>query len=619
MPEDIKFKRFGKYLILDHLADGGMAKICRARYLGEQGDKIVAIKMIRPQHTQNESFKAMFMDEVRVSFGLQHPNIVQTYDYGHCNGQFYVAMEYCDGQNIRNYINKLKVGGYTFPIDISTYVISQACQGLHYAHTMTDKLTGKYLKIIHRDISPHNIMLTYDGSVKIIDFGIAKTDFNSEVTQAGSIKGKLSYMAPEYLEGGGLDARYDQFALGITLWEMLCAKKLFEASNDMAILKEIQKCEIPPPSTINPKVPKELDDIVLKALSKSKDARFNDVNEMNKALTKFLYQYRPEFNATDTAYFAKNLFKEQIKKDREKFFSYGKIDITPYLNQTKEKEHTEVKKMTSYTRHTTFEMDKEIFTNKKSSNSSIELEQLSHRKKSIPKEVTKNFTNIKKYQQEQTRIASKKPLIRRPILAFTSIVLIVFLVMDMREESSFVKGTIKNIQNEKEKILSKKRVTASSMGYITLLNFDRYNQTAFLNGIKTEVNFLKQIQVPLDEEFTLRVETPEKQHYVITTEIPSSENEKNISVPNMPSAIYGYLITSTPCLAGGTLSFSLFGEKRTESLPLEHSIPFPLKRNNGGHRQASSYEILLTRSDGVKKNKVIRIRYADETIDLCKL
>jgi eukaryotic-like serine/threonine-protein kinase len=333
-----KRERFGRYLILDHLVDGGMAKICRARFLGEQADKIVAIKMVRPQYSMDESFKTMFMDEIKLTFGLIHPNVIQTYDYGFHNDQLFVAMEYCDGRNLKEYLDKLRERKFVFPVEISTYIITQVCQGLHYAHTLTDKLTGKEVSIIHRDISPHNIMLTYDGAVKVIDFGIAKSDTNSEATQAGTIKGKLSYLAPEYLEGHELDPRYDEFAVGITLWEMLCSRKLFKANNDLAVLKKIQECKIPAPSSINPNVPKDLDEIVLKALSKDRNKRYADLDQLNRALMKFLYTHYPDFNSTDLSYFAKELFKDDIKKDREKLFEFGKIDLRPYLDAVKKEQ-----------------------------------------------------------------------------------------------------------------------------------------------------------------------------------------------------------------------------------------------------------------------------------------
>ncbi|MBL7665028.1 MAG: serine/threonine protein kinase [Bacteriovoracaceae bacterium] len=331
MSENEKLQRFGKYLILDHLVDGGMAKICRARFLGEQADKVVAIKMVQQQFSNDPAFKQMFMDELKVCFGLNHPNIAQTYDYGLQDGQLFTAMEYVDGANLKQFLDRLKARNYVFPVEISVYIVSQVCQALHYAHTFTDKLSGEKYNIVHRDISPHNIMINYDGAVKVIDFGIAKADTNSEATQAGTIKGKLSYLAPEYLEGLALDHRYDQFAVGITLWELLCSRKLFTAANDLAVLKQIQACKIPSCSSINPNVPKELDEIILKALSKDRENRFEDMDKFNRALVKFLYSKYPDFNPTDLAYFAKELFKEEIKKDREVLVQFGKVDISSYV------------------------------------------------------------------------------------------------------------------------------------------------------------------------------------------------------------------------------------------------------------------------------------------------
>ena len=334
--KEIIKKRFGRYLLLDHLVDGGMAKICRARHLGEQADKIVALKMIQPQYSSDEAFRTMFMDEIKVAFGLIHPNICQTYDYGMQDSQLFTVMEYVDGKNLKQFLDKLREKKFVFPVEICLHITAQACQALHYAHTLTDKLTGNAFKIVHRDISPHNLMITYDGAVKVIDFGIAKASTNSEATQAGTIKGKLSYLAPEYLEGLELDHRYDQFALGITLWEMLCNRKLFKAENDLAVLKQIQACKIPAPSSINPNVPKQLDEIVLKALSRDRNKRFKDMDAFNRELVRFLYSHYQNFNPSDLSYFAKDLFQEEIKVDRERFFEFGKVDIRPFLEEIKQ-------------------------------------------------------------------------------------------------------------------------------------------------------------------------------------------------------------------------------------------------------------------------------------------
>jgi len=330
-----QFQIFGRYLILDHLVDGGMAKIYRARFLGEKADKIVAIKMVQPAFNNDKNFQEMFDNELKLAFALHHPNICQTYDYGKYKGTWYTAMEYIDGKNLKQFLDRLKKRNESFPIHLVTYIISQVCQGLYYAHTFTEKLTGEHYNIIHRDISPHNIMVTYDGAIKVIDFGIAKTELANESTQAGTIKGKLSYLAPEYIEGIDLDQRYDMFAVGITLWEMLCGRKLFSGTNDLNVINQIRECNIPAPSTINPTVSKELDHIVLKALNRDRDLRYRDMNAFSRALLRFLYTHYPDFNPLDVADFSRDIFSDEIKKDREKLLDFGKMDIQPFINECK--------------------------------------------------------------------------------------------------------------------------------------------------------------------------------------------------------------------------------------------------------------------------------------------
>lgn len=338
---------FGRYLILDHIVDGGMAKIYRARFLGEKADKIVAIKMVQPAFSKDKNFQEMFDNELKLAFALHHPNICQTYDYGKFKGIWYTAMEYIDGKNLKQFLDRLKKRNESFPINLATYIVSQVCQGLYYAHTFTEKLSGDHYNIIHRDISPHNIMVTYDGAIKVIDFGIAKTEIANESTQAGTIKGKLSYLAPEYIEGKELDQRYDMFAVGITLWEMLCGKKLFTGTSDVNVINLIRECKIPTPSSINPTVPKELDHIVLKALNKDRDLRYKDMNAFSRALLRFLYTHYPEFNPLDLADFARDIFSNEIKEDREKLLAFGKVDIQKYINEAKKDYSTHVSAITA--------------------------------------------------------------------------------------------------------------------------------------------------------------------------------------------------------------------------------------------------------------------------------
>ena len=659
--EKKKHERFGRYLILDHLVDGGMAKICRARFLGEQADKVVAIKMVQPQFSQDESFKTMFLDELKVTFSLIHPNIVQTYDYGLYNDQLFVAMEYCDGRNLKEYLEKLKEKRFVFPVEISVYIITQVCQALHYAHTLTDKLTGKKTYIIHRDISPHNIMLTYDGAVKVIDFGIAKAETNTESTQAGTIKGKISYLAPEYLEGYDLDPRYDEFAVGITLWELLCNRKLFKAKNELAILKKIQDCKIPPPSSINPKVSKELDKIVLKALSRDRNNRYENLDQLNRALIKYLYSFYPDFNASDLSYFSQELFKIEIKKDREKLFEYGKIDLRPYLNDLKKNddEVSEVieddKKAPSIKKESVldFGFEKES-TNKmilkknrgdlsvgESSEEEKEFETDSKRnltKKFNRKEITRkiNFKGDrkkKKVKKKKRRGSSTKRKIDKPknnkfkiipILLLLGIFYFVYSEV-YENKKQVIKGGIKITKKNKVKNIFEKNAERNgennndliAKGKITLTDFDSVHQKVFINGAEVNVDVFGSFEVPLMKEFVLRIEETDLENYVKSLKLTMAKSEMEIKVPKMPVKSYGYLVTYENCIKG-FISFEIFGEKRRETLPIDPQLglAFPLE----GENIPTEHRIKIQKKgEKIIKNLDFKINSEDDVIDLCEL
>jgi len=314
-------KKFGRYFLLDQIAQGGMAEIYRARLASPDGaGRLLVIKRIQASYGSNAEFQRMFKSEIKVTMGFNHPNIVQLYDFGEEQGQPYIAMEFVDGRNLRQFLSRTSELKQPFPIEIAGYIIEQAASGLHYAHCYKDKITGQHLSIVHRDISPQNILISYEGNAKIIDFGIAKASTNSESTRAGVIKGKPSYLSPEQISGDPLDGRCDVFALGIVLWELLAGKKLFAGENDLAVLKLIESCNqhVKPPSTFNPKVPKELDYIVLKALAKQREKRFQTGEELQRALHKFLYTFSPDFNPSDLSYYAKELFQNEIVEDRKR-------------------------------------------------------------------------------------------------------------------------------------------------------------------------------------------------------------------------------------------------------------------------------------------------------------
>ncbi|MBL7716810.1 MAG: serine/threonine protein kinase [Bdellovibrionales bacterium] len=313
-------KKFGRYFLLDHIAQGGMAEINRARLASPEGaGRILVIKRIQAGFGGQSEFYQMFKSEIKVTMGFNHPNIVQLYDFGEEENQPYIAMELVDGKNLRQFLARFAELKQSFPVEFAVSIIEQAAAGLHYAHSFRDKVTGVSLNIVHRDISPQNILVSYDGTVKVIDFGIAKAASNQESTRAGVIKGKPSYLSPEQISGDTLDGRSDIFALGIVLWELLTGRKLFAGENDLAILKLIEACatHVKPPSTLNPKVPKELDYIVLKCLAKQRESRYQTGEEMQRALHKFLYSSFPDFNPGDLSYQVKELFKAEIVEDRK--------------------------------------------------------------------------------------------------------------------------------------------------------------------------------------------------------------------------------------------------------------------------------------------------------------
>ena len=604
-----KFQRFGKYLILDHLVDGGMAKICRGRYLGEQANKVVAIKMVQPQFSNDEAFVRMFQDELNITFGMLHPNIMQVYDYGKTNGQLYTAMEYIHGANLKQYLDRLKERKVVFPVEISCYIISQVCLGLHYAHTFTDKLTGKPYNIVHRDISPHNIMLTYDGAVKVIDFGIAKANTNSEATQAGTIKGKMSYLAPEYLDGLELDARYDEFAVGITLWEMLCSRKLFQApnNNDLAILKQIQTCKITPPSQINPAVPKELDQIVMKALSKDRSHRYENLDQMNRALIKFLYSHYPEFNASDLKTFADDLFKAEIQNDRDKFVEYGRIDVQAYIEEMKHEEATkstkQPKKVAKAAEPEERKIVREIELSIESNGPQIEIDHTNTHiteTKKLPKAAIQSSTakspvKAGKVSSGQTGIIKKpidrtgsKVIQKKDISkgdASSSKTIVIFIIAASVAAVSYFQPimgfSIKSFLGSEEEASrevasvkapgakpdSTKTAANNSQAEVVLIGVD-VSMEIYINGQKTEY-VGSPLPVPLAQEITVLVKKPGFVPFIKKVTLSKDNASVVVSVPELEVSRLGLLTISMNHPAGSKLVYEEMGVKVEKDFPIK--------------------------------------------------
>jgi tRNA A-37 threonylcarbamoyl transferase component Bud32 len=285
-------EQFGKYSLLGHLATGGMAEVWLARQVGMQGfEKIVVIKRARPELSDRETTR-LFLDEARLVATLQHPNIAQVYEIGSVGGSYFFVMEYVDGADLRRLIEASLAKRQRIPLADTVYIISHVCAALHYAHQKHD-LDGRTLQIIHRDVSPSNVLISHDGAVKVCDFGVAKAHSRSaEPTQRGVLKGKFSYMSPEQCQSKALDRRSDVFSIGILLYELTTLSKLFRAPTDYALLQQIVEAQIPPPSMRAPDYPAELERIVLKALAKDPSARYQTAQAMQLDLEEFAREHK---------------------------------------------------------------------------------------------------------------------------------------------------------------------------------------------------------------------------------------------------------------------------------------------------------------------------------------
>ena len=327
----MEFKNFGKYTILKKLASGGMADIFLSINLSPTGfGRFVVIKRALPRFSNNPEFKEMFKNEARVVCNLKHKNIVPIYEFGIEKNQLFLVMEYITGSTVRELTKRLKVKSKTLSMPNAVYIVKEVAAGLNYAHNAIDHNSGLPLNIIHRDVSPQNIMLSFDGEIKLIDFGIAKiSDVN--LTKVGHLKGKFSYMSPEQAEGKPLDARTDVFCLGIILWELLTGKRLFASSNELASLKKVRNCDIPDAQKINPAIPTELNNILKKSLEKNKNLRYKSAANFEQSLSFFLNKNYPEFSQYDFITLMKTIHRKKIMQERETLKSYS-TEFKRYIN-----------------------------------------------------------------------------------------------------------------------------------------------------------------------------------------------------------------------------------------------------------------------------------------------
>jgi len=299
---------FGKYTLIRPLASGGMAELFLAHQAGAGGfEKEVVVKRLLASHAENVDFVKMFLDEARIAARLTHPNIAQIFELGEYDGQHYIAMEYVPGVDLRRLCSQGIAAGDFLPLQHALRIVAEVCDALAYAHGRTDT-NGVPLGIVHRDISPTNVLVTLEGGVKLVDFGIAKASNNLAVTRTGQIKGKFGYMSPEQVAGGVVDARSDVFAVGINLYELTLGRRLFRGESEVETLNDIENARVPPPSTISPDYPPALERVVMKALARSPDARYASARALHAALEEVIAQLGPRSTRGTLAHYVQGLF-----------------------------------------------------------------------------------------------------------------------------------------------------------------------------------------------------------------------------------------------------------------------------------------------------------------------
>ena len=316
---------FGKYFLLERINGGGMAEVFRAKAFGVEGfERLVAVKRILPNIAEDKEFIRMFIEEAKLSVQLNHANIAQIFDLGVVDGSYYIALEHIHGRDLRGIFDRGRQLGTAMPIAQACFVVMKVCEGLDYAHNKRDQ-AGRELTLVHRDVSPQNVLVSFEGEVKIIDFGLAKAAGKGSKTQAGILKGKFGYMSPEQVRGLPVDRRSDVFSCGIVLYELLTGERLFVGESDFSTLEKVRNVEILPPSTYNRKIPDELERIVLKALAKDVEDRYQNAIDLHDELQAFVYTAGEFYSRKDLAGWMKKTFGKEIEEETAKLESYRQL------------------------------------------------------------------------------------------------------------------------------------------------------------------------------------------------------------------------------------------------------------------------------------------------------
>jgi serine/threonine protein kinase len=313
MPDEITFtelgRRLGRYSLLYRLASGGMADLYLARLEGEEGFKrIVAIKVIHSHLSQQEQFVKMFIDEARLASRISHPNVALTLDLGRVESKHFIAMEYVDGESLSAVLRRVRP-----PLHYAARIVSDAAAGLHAAHDLCGE-DGELLGVVHRDVSPQNLMISYDGAVKVVDFGVARARGSLHTTSEGELKGKFGYMSPEqFSDPQGVDRRTDVFALGIILYETTTWRRLFKAENEAATVNRVLNGKIELPTGLIASYPEELERIVMRALDRDPDSRYQTAQELHDDLERFVLSVGESASSSTIAKMMRKVFADRIR------------------------------------------------------------------------------------------------------------------------------------------------------------------------------------------------------------------------------------------------------------------------------------------------------------------
>jgi len=302
-----------RYSIVERLDAGGMAEVFKGKAVSMRGfEKLVAIKRVLPNLSKNEKFISMFLDEARLSLHLNHANIIQTFDVGRSDHSYFIVMEWCDGGNLKALLGTMHDWGVRISREQAVFITIEVCKGLSHAHQRRDP-DGRHLEIVHRDVSPPNILLSREGEIKLVDFGLAKAASQATFTDPGVVKGKFGYLCPESAYGQKVDYRADIFSTGIVLWEMLAGRRLFEGKTDLDTVKLVRDAKIPPIRTLNPEVDEDLEAILLKALARDPRQRFQSCEEFGHELSRYLMTHQLLVTSYDIAVLVKRVLSNAIK------------------------------------------------------------------------------------------------------------------------------------------------------------------------------------------------------------------------------------------------------------------------------------------------------------------